>query len=246
MAELLIGIDLGTTNSALAWVDGRRGLRIFDVLQLVAAGETARRPTLPSFLYLTDPAQRDGGMVRLPWNAQPDAVAGVFARDEGALVPARQIASAKSWLSNAQVDRTAPLLPWDADAGRKLSPVEASARILGHLRDAWDHERAREDDSQRLERQHVILTVPASFDEEARELTVQAARDAGFTSLALLEEPLAALYAWIATHRRELAGTFGAGSLILVCDVGGGTTDFSLIRTRIDESSGELSCSSES
>src|SRR5688572_28033362 len=179
-------------------------------------------------------------MVRLPWNAQPDAIAGMFARDEGALVPSRQIASAKSWLSNAQVDRTAPLLPWDADAGRRLSPVEASARILGHLRDAWNHERARADDTQRLERQHVILTVPASFDEEARELTVQAARDAGFTSLALLEEPLAALYAWIATHRRELAGTFGAGSLILVCDVGGGTTDFSLIRTSIDESSREL------
>ncbi len=176
--------------------------------------------------------------MRLPWDPAPEIVAGVFARDEGALMPARQIASAKSWLSNPRVDRTAALLPWGAEAGPRLSPVEASSRILSHLRDAWNHERARTDDSARLEQQHVVLTVPASFDEEARELTVMAAEQAGLRQLTLLEEPLAALYAWIAANRRRLADTFGDGALILVCDVGGGTTDFSLIQARIED--GEL------
>ena len=240
MHDPFIGIDLGTTNSALAWSASRGAIRIFDVPQLISAGEIAARPTLPSFLYLTEPGQRDSGAVRLPWNASPDVVAGEFARDEGALVPARQIASAKSWLSNARVDRTAPLLPWGTDAATKLSPVEASARVLAHLRDAWNHTKAGANQTLRLENQHIVLTVPASFDEEARELTVQAARDAAFSNLTLLEEPLAALYAWLASHRRTLATAFGVGSLILVCDVGGGTTDFSLIRAQLDEGTGEL------
>ena len=235
-----IGIDLGTTNSALAVAEARGTVRIHDVLQVVAAGETAARATLPSFLYIPDQAQRDSGMVALPWNASPGLVAGVFARDEGALTPARQISSAKSWLSNPRVDRTAPLLPWDAEAAVKLSPVEASAELLGHLRDAWNHEHARTDPELALERQSLIVTVPASFDEEARELTLQAAQQAGLRSLTLLEEPLAALYAWIAAHRKALASAFRGGALILVCDVGGGTTDFSLIRADLDDADGEL------
>lgn len=161
-------------------------------------------------------------------------MAGVFAREEGALVPSRQISSAKSWLSNVRVDRTAALLPWGTESGPKLSPVEASTRLLTHLRDAWNHEH-RSPDGVPLERRSIVLTVPASFDEEARELTVQAARGAGFAQLVLLEEPLAALYAYIARHRRELPSMFGEGALILVCDVGGGTTDFSLIRASIEE-----------
>ena len=229
----IIGIDLGTTNSALAWADERGAIRLFDVPQLVAAGEVASRRTLPSFLYHTDAAQREGGLVRLPWQPAPEFVAGIYARDEGALVPSRQIASAKSWLSNARVDRTAPLLPWDAESGPKLSPVEASARLLGHLRDGWNHEHAGVEPTWRLEDQSIVLTVPASFDEEARELTVQAGRDAGFRHLTLLEEPLAALYAWIAANRRGIASAFADDSLILVCDVGGGTTDFSLIRASL-------------
>src|SRR5512145_3136219 len=154
MHDPFIGIDLGTTNSALAWSASRGAIRIFDVPQLISAGEIAARPTLPSFLYLTEPGQRDSGAVRLPWNASPDVVAGEFARDEGALVPARQIASAKSWLSNARVDRTAPLLPWGTDAATKLSPVEASARVLAHLRDAWNHTKAGANQTLRLENQH--------------------------------------------------------------------------------------------
>jgi hypothetical protein len=154
------------------------------------------------------------------------------------------VASAKSWLSNDAVDRTAPLLPWASDYAIKLSPVDASARVLRHLRDAWNHEHP----AARLEDQPIVLTVPASFDEEARELTVQAAREAGFAHLTLLEEPLAALYAWIATHRVALARMgsdpgqtrvrLGDGALVLVVDVGGGTTDFSLIRTAAE--AGEL------
>ena len=234
--SVVIGIDLGTTNSALAWAQARGAISIFQIPQLVAAGEVAGRPTLPSFLYFTDQSQRDAGSVGLPWDTSPDLIAGTFARDEGSLVPSRQIASTKSWLSNPRVDRTAALLPWGGEGGLRLSPVEASARLLAHVRDGWNHEHARSGEEWRLDRHHVVLAVPASFDEEARELTVAAAHQAGIEQLTLLEEPLAALYAWIASHRRQLSGTFGAGALILVCDVGGGTTDFSLIRAQIEES----------
>ncbi len=171
----------------------------------------------------------------MPWDPTPSIVAGLFAREEGALIPSRQISSAKSWLSNVRVDRTAALLPWGNESGPKLSAVEASTRLLAHLRDAWHHDHPSPDNALRLEHRPIVLTVPASFDEEARELTVQAAREAGFEQLALLEEPLAALYAYIARHRRALASMFGEGGLILVCDVGGGTTDFSLIRAGIEE-----------
>ncbi len=141
-------------------------------------------------------------------------------------------------MSNVRVDRTAALLPWDAEGAPKLSAVDASMHLLAHLRDAWNHDHASIDDALRLERQPIVLTVPASFDEEARELTVQAARGAGFEQLVLLEEPLAALYAWLARHRGALPSLFGDGALILVCDVGGGTTDFSLIRAALED--GEL------
>lgn len=226
---MVIGIDLGTTNCALAWTTGRQPVRVFDVPQLVARDETAALPTLPSFLLRS----ANGS----------DFVAGAYARDEGALTPGRQIASAKSWLANPRVDRTAAILPWSADAAdeppaqgpaspQRLSPVEASARLLGHLRDAWNRERPS--GAEPLEQQPVVLTVPASFDEEARELTAEAARLAGLQRFTLLEEPLAALYAWIAAHRRDITGALGDGRLILVCDVGGGTTDFSLIRATVD------------
>jgi hypothetical protein len=226
----VIGIDLGTTNSALAWAEGKGPIRIFDVPQLVAAGEMRPLSPLPSFLYFPTTGERESGAAGLPWQPAPAAVVGTFARDHGALVPGRQVSSAKSWLSNALVDRTAALLPWGSDGGPRISPVDASASVLAHFRDAWNHARAAEGESARLERQPIVLTVPASFDEEARELTVQAARAAGFEQLTLLEEPLAALYAWIAAHRRALTTLFAGDALILVCDVGGGTTDFSLIR----------------
>ena len=228
----LAGIDLGTTNSALAWTDDRGAIRIFEVPQLSAPGEIVRLPTLPSFLYLPTEAEQQSATVALPWRPHPDVVTGIFARDHGALVPARQIASAKSWLANPAVDRAARLLPWGVDDGPRLSPVEASSRILAHLREAWNQEGPHDGSAgaPALETLPVVLTVPASFDEEARELTLQAAQDAGLTQITLIEEPIAALYAWIAAHRRQLAEQLPDGALVLVCDVGGGTTDFSLMR----------------
>lgn len=236
--DRVIGIDLGTTNSALAWADPRGPIRIFDVPQLVAAGEMGTQATLPSFLYFPTTAEVESGAVRVSWAPEPDLVVGAFARDHGALMPGRQVSSTKSWLSNALVDRTAPLLPWGSEADRRISPVDASTAILAHLRDAWNQEHASEGEGSRLEHLPIVVTVPASFDEEARELTVQAARAAGFERLTLLEEPLAALYAWIGRHRSSLSSVLAEDALILVCDVGGGTTDFSLIH--VGEENGEL------
>jgi hypothetical protein len=239
-SRYLIGIDLGTTNSAVAYVDTQEAItgdtpaiHIFEVLQLIAEGELGSLPTLPSFLYFAG-EQDAPGSLRLPWEVQPKFVAGVFAREQGALVPGRQVNSAKSWLCHDAVDRTARILPWGAEQpDQACSPVEASTRYLAHLRDAWNHTMAADNDQLRFERQEIVLTVPASFDEEARELTVQAARDAGFVKLTLLEEPQAAFYAWIVTHRRSLKRYLKDGDIVLICDVGGGTTDFSLVRVQI-------------
>ncbi len=211
-----IGIDLGTTNSALAYIDEREAedrdfppVRIFETPQLVAAGRVEPRRTLPSFLFLED--------------GQP---VGVYAREQGALVPTRLVHSAKSWLSNPDVDRTAKILPWDSpETGRVLSPVEVSARYLAKFREEWDKAKGAP-----LAEQDIVLTVPASFDEEARELTVMAARDAGVERLTLLEEPAAAFYSWIANNLAQSRKKLFDGQIVLVCDVGGGTSDFSLIR----------------
>jgi molecular chaperone DnaK (HSP70) len=211
-----IGIDLGTTNSALAYIDDREAedrdfppLRIFETPQLVAAGRVEPKRTLPSFLFLEE--------------GQP---VGVYAREQGALVPTRLVHSAKSWLSNPDVDRTAKILPWDSqETGRVLSPVEVSSRFLRKFREEWD--RAKQAP---LAEQDIVLTVPASFDEEARELTVMAARDAGLEKLTLLEEPAAAFYSWIANNLAASRKKLFDGQIVLVCDVGGGTSDFSLIR----------------
>lgn len=229
----LVGIDLGTTNIAVAYVEtgGRPIVRLFRVPQLVAPHEVSAAPMLPAFLYFADDEERASGAVSLPWDERPDAIVGVLARERGAIAPTRQVSSAKSWLAHGGVDRTAAILPWGSEpTDTRISPVDASTRYLTHIRDAWNHEHARHDEHRRLERQTIVLTVPASFDEEARELTVQAARAAGFDRLVLLEEPLAALYAWIATHRHRLASDLAGIEHVLVCDVGGGTTDFSLFR----------------
>jgi molecular chaperone DnaK (HSP70) len=211
-----IGIDLGTTNSAIAYVDSTQGedtavppVEVQTVPQPVAEGRSEALRTLPSFLYLSEPP-----------------MAGAFARDQGALTPTRLVHSAKSWLSNPQVDRTAKILPWDAsEGGRLFSPVDASARYLGEIRKAWEQAHGEP-----IGASEVVLTVPASFDEEARELTVEAAKQAGIEKLTLLEEPAAAFYAWIANHFAESRKDLRDGMVVLVCDVGGGTSDFTLIR----------------
>jgi molecular chaperone DnaK (HSP70) len=234
--QYIVGIDLGTTNCAVAYVDTRgrdrpaADLKLFEVPQLVAAGETQARAMLPSFLYLPGPHELPAGATRLPWAEAPDRVVGEFARAQGARVPGHLVASAKSWLCHPGVDREADILPWGAPSGsRRISPVEASADYLRHIRDAWNHRMSQGRPEKKLEAQEVVLTVPASFDEAARELTVEAAKRAGLTSLTLLEEPQAAFYCWIVSHQEGWQRQVRGGELILVCDIGGGTTDFSLI-----------------
>jgi molecular chaperone DnaK (HSP70) len=235
-SRYLVGIDLGTTNCAVAYVDtqGRdrppADIRDFEVPQLVAPGETAPRAMLPSFLYLPGEHELPAGATRLPWSEGTGQIVGEFARVQGAKVPSRLVSSAKSWLCHAGIDREADILPWGSPPEiRKISPVEASAAYLQHMRDAWNDTFARDDESCRLEQQEVVLTVPASFDEAARELTIEAARRAQLGSVTLLEEPQAAFYCWIVTHKDRWQREVRAGELILVCDIGGGTTDFSLI-----------------
>jgi hypothetical protein len=238
MSRYLIGIDLGTTNSALAYVDlqkkprdGRPDLQTFAVPQLVNPGETKNRPLLPSFLYLPGPHDLPAGATALPWDRERTYAAGEFARNHGAKVPGRLATSAKSWLCHAGVDRSAALLPWSAPPDvPRLSPVEVSARYLRHLVEGWNYEMARPDEENRLEKQAVVLTVPASFDDVARNLTVEAARKAGIENLTLLEEPQAAFYCWLAVHSAKESVALKPGSLCLVVDVGGGTSDFSLIQ----------------
>ena len=233
-ARFVVGIDLGTTNSAVAYVDtqsGERTITSFDIAQLVAEAAVGERPTLPSFLYLAGEHDVAPGGLALPWDAQRDYAVGEFARAQGARVPGRLVSSAKSWLCHGGVDREAAILPWAAAEGvRKLSPVAASARYLAHLRDAWDQRFA----AHPLAEQDVVLTVPASFDEVARELTVAAAQQAGLARVTLIEEPQAAFYAWIGAHAADWEDRLRPHQLALVIDVGGGTTDFSLVRIRPD------------
>ena len=239
----VIGIDLGTTNSALAFVDladpgtGARTPRFFDVPQLTAAGEFGRRPVLPSFLYLPGPYELPAGSTALPWDVQRAYAVGEFAREQGTLVPGRLVSSAKSWLCHGGVDRTNAILPWGAGPDvPKISPIEASSRYLRHLKEAWNETKAGGQQGQLLEEQLVILTVPASFDEVARELTVRAAHEAGIPRVVLIEEPLAAFYAWLSTHEAGWSEMMRPGQLVLVCDVGGGTSDFTVIAIGENES----------
>jgi molecular chaperone DnaK (HSP70) len=240
----LVGIDLGTTNSALAYIDlntkprsGHLGEQTFGTPQLVAAGHVAERSLLPSFLYL--PGQHDlaPGSVTLPWKPNADYAVGEFARNHGARVPGRLVSSAKSWLCHPGVDRTAPLLPWAAppDVSR-LSPLEVSARYLRHFVEAWDYAMAKT--GAKLAEQTVVLTVPASFDDVARNLTMEAAKQAGLKKVTLLEEPQAAFYCWLGLSKPDEVGRMKPGMRCVVVDVGGGTSDFSLIRAAEDK--GEL------
>ena len=233
----IIGIDLGTTNSAVSYVDlnaegsRRSRIQLFTIPQLTGPGEVSRLPVLPSFLYI--PGDYDISKESLvgDWGCDGDNFAGVYARDHGAKVPARLISSAKSWLCHANADRRAPILPWDASKEvHKISPINATAAYLRHIRRAWNHRQS--DDEDFLENQMVIITVPASFDEVAREMTLEAAGIAGMNAVILLEEPLAVFYSWLMIHEHQWDTFVKPNQLILVCDVGGGTTDFTLIYLR--------------
>ncbi|ONC42105.1 molecular chaperone DnaK [Burkholderia pseudomallei] len=247
MKRFIVGIDLGTSNTVVAYVEaGGDAIRVFDVEQLVAPGEVGARPLLPSARYHPAPGEFAPGDLRLPWRDAgesvdahaasdagdaPPAVIGTLARALGAQVPGRLVTSAKSWLSHASVDRLAPILPWGAaDAHGKVSPVAASASYLAHVRAAWN----RRFPDAPLERQDIVLTVPASFDDGARALTLEAARLAKLPALRLLEEPQAAFYDWLFHHRDTLRDELARTRLVLVCDVGGGTTDLTLIKVHVE------------
>ena len=238
----VIGIDLGTTNSALAFAAiqadadafAPANVQVMAIPQLTNPGEVREEDLLPSFLYLAGSSDFPAGSLALPWDPDRNFVVGQLAQKRGAENAGRLVVSAKSWLSYSGVDRTSPLVPFRAPEGvDKISPVEASRRYLEHLREAWD---ARMPEAPFAEQQ-VLVTVPASFDAVARELTIEAAQQAGYHDLTLLEEPQAAFYAWIERHP-DWRERVKVGDLILVVDIGGGTTDFSLIA--ITERAGEL------
>jgi molecular chaperone DnaK (HSP70) len=243
----IVGIDLGTTHTVVAYAPlatpGQRGksaqppgIALFHIEQLIAPGESAALALLPSCRYHPAPGELAASAVQLPWASSasppPAPVIGQWARKLGAQTPGRLVTSAKSWLSHTQVDRLAPILPWGAppEVG-KVSPVEASASYLRHVRAAWDAQFP----ASPLAQQELVLTVPASFDEGARALTLQAARLAGLPELRLLEEPQAVFYDWLLRHRTRLSEELAQTRLVLVCDVGGGTTDLSLIQVEPQE-----------
>jgi molecular chaperone DnaK (HSP70) len=246
MSAYSIGIDLGTTHCALSYFslesseprDWRQSQ--LPIPQLVAPGSVEDRPLLPSFLYLPAETEFPKGSLALPWDAQASQIVGEFARSHGTKVPGRLVASAKSWLSHSAVDRSSALLPWQAPPElTRISPVEASACYLRHMVRAWNQwAAAHKTDGRDLTEQEIILTVPASFDAAARELTQQAAVAAGLKNVILLEEPQAALYAWVEAAGDTFRKQVKPGEVILVIDVGGGTTDFSLMA--VTEREGEL------
>jgi hypothetical protein len=244
-SRYVVGIDLGTTNSALAYVDTHipEGqdpvVHHLPIPQVVQPGTVEERSLLPSFLYLPGPNEQPAGALKLPWAPERDYAAGEFARNFGSQVPTRLVASAKSWLCHSGVDRRQPILPWKApDNARRFSPLEASTLYLRHLCEGWNYLVARDIAENRLEQQDIILTVPASFDAVARELTAEAARAAGLEHVTLLEEPQAAFYAWLNASHEGWRKQVEVGDVVLVCDIGGGTTDLSLIA--VGEDSGDL------
>ncbi len=247
MGQYAIGIDLGTTHCALSYFNlqgGKaRGLQqhVLPIPQLTGPATVEERLLLPSFLYLPNPHEFSAEALALPWDKDRREIVGEFARAHGLKVPARLVSSAKSWLCHPGVDRKSPLLPWQApEEVRRISPLDASAKYLRYLREAWDYKlgASRGSADLSLTSQDVIVTVPASFDAAARELTLEAAQKAGFPEVTLIEEPQAALYAWLESAGESFRKRVGVGEVILVVDVGGGTTDFSLIA--VGERNGEL------
>lgn len=240
--RMAVGIDLGTTNSLLAYIDlvatadgGPPDVRFLAIPQVVSPGQTESLESLPSFVYLTNEQEREAGGLEISVG-RPEAVIGSYARQVSAEQPERTVAAAKSWLCHGRVDRQAAILPWQAPDGvSKISPVTASRWYLEYLIAAWDEQFP----DAPLREQHVVLTVPASFDVAARELTRQAARLAGLPDdLVLLEEPQAAVYHWLSGAGDDWRQAVSQGDRILVCDVGGGTTDLSLVQ--VDQIDGQL------
>jgi molecular chaperone DnaK (HSP70) len=231
-ARFSLGIDLGTSNCAMALTDLETDrTEVLPITQILAANQLGEKLTQASALYLPHPEEFQPGSFPLPWNVigKPEVI-GQFARDHGSLVPDRLVTSAKSWLSNPHIDPKQPTLPWRSDSvEEKLSPFEISRRYLQHLKEAFLHTMHVQGRQWDLDDGQIVVTVPASFDEVARSLTAEAAVAAGLGNVTLLEEPQAAFYAWTARAGRQWRDAVAPGDVILVCDVGGGTADFSLI-----------------
>ncbi|MGF1703988.1 hsp70 family protein [Photobacterium makurazakiensis] len=239
----LVGIDLGTTHTVVAYTlisDELESspITIFEIDQLIAPGEVARKPLLPSFRYHPAEGEIDPSQMVLPWDIEQvngdikHAIIGELARDLGAKVEGRQVVSAKSWLSHAGVDRSEAILPWSSNNNvEKVSPVVASASYLNHVRQSWDYHHQ----DAKLNDQEVVITVPASFDEAARALTLEAASMAGLDNILLLEEPQAVCYDWYAKNKDNAEALLKDIPLLMVCDVGGGTTDLSLIKVGTED-----------
>ena len=241
-AQYVVGIDLGTSHTVVASVPLNgvaKEIALLNIPQRSTAGEVVAQPLLPSVRYQAAPGEL-GDAWREPWppqgaDAQAPAAIGRWARDLGTAVPGRLVASAKSWLSHTGVDRTAPILPWGAaEDVAKVSPLAASSSYLAHVRAAWD----RAHPEALLHQQTVVLTVPASFDEGARALTLEAAQLAGLPGVHLLEEPKAAFHDWLVLQGEQLAAQLAGSRLVLVVDVGGGTTDLTLIRVEASHDGG--------
>ncbi|BCG63764.1 MAG: hypothetical protein methR_P1492 [Methyloprofundus sp.] len=239
-AQFHIGIDLGTTHTVVAYAKTKQKnspIQIFDIEQLVAPGEVASQPLLPSVRY--HPAEGEISAADLAFSPSGEqAVIGQAARVLSAKTQGRFVSSAKSWLSHPSIDHTAAILPWGSDAGIvKVSPLDASAGYLKHVRQVWNHDHP----TALFEQQNIVITVPASFDEAARSLTLEAAKIAGLNNIRLLEEPQAVCYDWLRRHGDDLKNTLDDIKLLLVCDVGGGTTDLTLIKVDHNHNEPKLS-----
>jgi molecular chaperone DnaK (HSP70) len=236
-----LGIDLGTSNSAIAVEDFSSGRNaIVGIPQILGMNQIGEKPTLPSALYIPHPDEFDRNSMRLPWSKNADEpIIGHFARDHGALIPDRLVTSAKSWLSNFHVDPKKPVLPWKSEIKeQKYSAFESSRRYLEHLKEGFLFAESAAGHAWDLSEGQLVVTVPASFDEIARNLTAAAAEAAGLGKVVLLEEPQAAFYAWTAQADSKWRNQVSRGDIVLVCDIGGGTADFSLIA--ISEKDGNL------
>lgn len=243
----VLGIDLGTTNTTLSFValadvnavEEIVPIQEFPIPQVIAPGAVEPRAMLPSVVYVSGESELPADSLHLPWRAEHSVALGAFAREQGAKIPSRFIHSSKSWLCHGGVNRREAILPWQSPQQDALrSPAEVAKLILVHLKEAWNHAQQHLPTPARFEDQQAVLCVPASFDAEARNLTVEAAQQAGLKDFTLLEEPQAALYSWIQTLGRNWREHVAVGDVVLVVDVGGGTTDFSLIV--VTESEGDL------
>ncbi len=244
-SRYIVGIDLGTTNCVVSYIDtdeetsGLPESRLFTIPQITGPGIVEERNVLPSFLYLPGESELPEKSLSLPWAEDIYYAVGEYGRKRGTEVPSRLISSAKSWLCYPDLDKTAPLLPWNApEQVEKMSPIDVSSHFIEHIRMAWDRTMSNNNEEYFLEKQDIFITVPASFDAAARDLTIKAAAKAGLNNITLLEEPQAAFYSWINKSDDEWRNQVKVGDVILVCDIGGGTTDFSIIE--VEDEGGEL------